>query len=983
MSEGWRTFMQVAVSVEHRRVAARWTRELVRLADETWRDDPSADATHTVLWTRLQDAKVRAVVEGDDMDDVVADLASRIEEYRIVDGVAAVGLDVDLARLRAQIAQECGDGHAALAHFADCVRVMSAHPELNLGSRLLGAVNLITFASGAPLAKTQPFEREVATAARTMLDDLPGVLGLGGPGVSALAALTERRVGELAGLDPEQVRLVATTVRARQAGDRSVPDRPGSRPTTRLGPLERSLSETLEVCAHHDEQGRTEEAVITLLEWLLVNNGRPIHDGRARSRQCIVAVALDEYVHASEVFSGPVKMTARYAAGESARHAGVRDIARQRLSLAYEEARSSPKPPIPADAIECDYAVLMIESAADTGNRADALRWLRLLFHNPVARSPLGAIHLAQAVMVVVREFGPDDIADEAAIAIRALRDAAAVENYPHPDIALMVPAWQAELLIATGDTASLPALLPVLAGLVRVAPPAYEAAIRQIRVGALVALGDVDGVRAELDRLAFLQDEEIGATTQFDNLPYADHFGAAQLMAAAAAADAQDVESAVDVLEQGRLRLLRRLRAGIEAADTSSGVAVDPEPADFWGVLAAAAEDEAAAGFGVAIEDWKHVFQDIGVDRVVAAADRSGVVAYQFVHAARLRMIYLVHGRSAFMVGPLDVADLDLFGEDSQDLLLTLGKSWGSAIATCVSRGFPPENLSPILIPAGERSELAVLNDLAFGVAAQIELGEPRLLNHLPSVRFAEPREKEVAAPAGPVRLLHVGDASNTLLGPWLEAAGLREVAGLDVLSLLGADSTEATFRRHLLDVSVIVASCHGAHSQGGLLGSSLMVGAEGLSVLDIATKHSLAHIDMLFLASCEMGRRLDEHHERESVSFSNAALVSGCRHVVAPILPVNDLLSAVVVDEFCRRLPADGSVLAFQKALAAVRAMTRTDLADRVHALWERLRESPLAERMPWPVSSAARVLERSVARVFVPGARMPTFCISSSGA
>ncbi len=84
-----------------------------------------------------------------------------------------------------------------------------------------------------------------------------------------------------------------------------------------------------------------------------------------------------------------------------------------------------------------------------------------------------------------------------------------------------------------------------------------------------------------------------------------------------------------------------------------------------------------------------------------------------------------------------------------------------------------------------------------------------------------------------------------------------------------------------------------------------------------------------MLFLASCETGRRLDAHHEREALSFSNAALVSGCRHVVAPILPVDDLLSAVVVADFCQRLPETDALTAYQQTVAALWGVRRAELA------------------------------------------------------
>ena len=829
--EGWETFQPGILNMEHRSPAAKWSRELLRLADVAWQADPSVANTYQVLLARLLDAKVRAMVEGDDMDDVVEDLRQRIEGFRNLDVVAAVALDLDLARLRAHIAQECGDGRAIIAHLAECVRLMVANPELNLGSRLVAAVNLIKAVNTAPLSEVRPFDREIAAAARIMLDDLLGVLGLGTPGVSALATLTQQSTAELARLEPDQVQLLAATVRARAPGpeDGHVRGPSGPPVTTRLGPLERSLSETLQICAHYHEQEQAEKAVVTLLEWLLINNGRPTQDHWARFHQCTLAMTLEKYVDTIGTLPEWMRTTARYTAGESARHAGSWTVAQQYLSIAYDEARSSEDPPIQADAIECDYAVLMIEIAADSGDRAEALRWLRLLFRNPLAQSPVGAIHLANAVTVFARQFGPADVESEAKIALRALLGPSAAESHPDPNTAIQLVAVQAELLIATGDTASLPALLPVLAESTRGLPPSFEASIRKTMISALVTLGDVNGVRTELDRLAFLQDEALGMTVQFDNHSYLDHLGDAHLMAAGAAADAQDIVSAVDMLERGRLRLLQRLQTGIDTAETSSREGNQLEPTSIWGQLLAAIEDEPSTGFGVAVKDWKHVFHDVGVPQVLEAAERAGVVAYQFIHADQLRMIYLLHGRSAFTAGPLDLKGLELFGDD-EELLGTLARTWGSAIATCISRGFAQEDLSPILVSAGEKSELAVLNDLAFGVASQIELGERRLLYHLPSIRFAEPWEKDLVAPTAPVRLLHIGDASNTLLGPWLEAASLRAMDGLEVRSLLGGNSTKEIFEHHLPDVSVIVASCHGAYSQHDLLRSSLMVGAGGL---------------------------------------------------------------------------------------------------------------------------------------------------------
>lgn len=984
--DGWRTVMPIAVDMRHERIAARWTRELVRLAEHAWRSEPSDAAAYDILRAELQAAKVRTLIEGDDMDDVVADLGRRIEEYCRVDAAAAVALKVDLARVRALAARECRDDSAYVTHHADCLRLMTEHPDLNLGSLTAAAVNLVNAVSDTAPSTAEPFKRESALAARALLDDLPGVLSYGESGVAALAALTQLWIADLAGLGPEDIRLATAMVRTHRAKESSGPD---VHVTTRLGTWETSLVETLKACARYDEQGQIEQAAVTLLGWLMANADRPVHDRRARRNHWAVAKVLEEYVRVFEEVSEPIRAAVRYAVGECARHAGLRDVARQYLSLALQEARSMPDPPIPADNIESDYAMLMIESAASVGDRAEGLHWLGVLLRNPMAEHPLSAVNQALAVTVLARKFGPEDLLEEATAALSALRRAVAMETDQNTEMAVRSrePVCRAGLLLVTGDTAALSEILPELDELARAATPALEAYIRQTRVSALMRLGDVRGIRAELDRLTFLQDEEIGVAARFDELTHDDHCDRAQLMVAAAAADATDIPSVVEVLEQGRLRLLRRLRLGIdeEADDAASDVDTNLPNRARWQYLTARASEPPPAEFGIAREDWQRIFRDIDIGGAVEVADRSGIVTYQFVHDGRLRMVHLVAGRRALTFGPLDIADRDVFGPDNEELLQSMGWSWASALRECADQGFAPEDLRPILIAAGERPELALLNEQVFAAATLVEFGKPRRLNHLPSVRFAQPREPDPVDPVAtqrPARLLHIGDASNTLLGPWLEAAALREIAGLEVSSLLGSDSSEEMFGRHLLDSSVIVASCHGAQGRGGLLGSSLMIGADGLSVLDIATKHSLAHIDMLFLASCEMGRRLDEHHERESVSFANAALVSGCRHVVAPILPVNDLLSAVVVAEFGQRLPTDGSLPACQGALDAVRAMTRPDLEDRMHALWERLAGSPLAERMPWPVKSAARVLERGVARALRPGSHRPTYCISKIG-
>jgi hypothetical protein len=167
------------------------------------------------------------------------------------------------------------------------------------------------------------------------------------------------------------------------------------------------------------------------------------------------------------------------------------------------------------------------------------------------------------------------------------------------------------------------------------------------------------------------------------------------------------------------------------------------------------------------------------------------------------------------------------------------------------------------------------------------------------------------------------------------------------------------------------------------GLLSTSLGIGAKGVSVEDLVTSGSLANIDMLFLASCEMARRSGHVYERESISFANAALVSGCQFVVAPVLPVNDLVTAVLVAEFCRSLRELGSVDAYRVAIGKVRSLSRDQFIEGVNQLWETLKMSEFAQVMPWPLWVVEKILlqrrdEAAEHQVW----RSSTFLISASG-
>jgi CHAT domain-containing protein len=259
-----------------------------------------------------------------------------------------------------------------------------------------------------------------------------------------------------------------------------------------------------------------------------------------------------------------------------------------------------------------------------------------------------------------------------------------------------------------------------------------------------------------------------------------------------------------------------------------------------------------------------------------------------------------------------------------------------------------------------GDRPELACLSDGALDSEAMrhgIQVDEG--LFHAPSIRFMNIAAEASTGDIRQIKLLHIGDASNTLIGPWMEAAILASIPSLDVHSLLGAEASIDKFSESLMGVSIVIASCHGLYDDGGLLDTSMTIGAEGLSVADVAASRSLSNVEMLFLASCEMGRRSGSVYERESVSFSNAALVAGCRYVVAPILPVNDFVSAVLVSEFCQRVSALGIVHAYRAAVKKLEELTAEDFTRKVYDMWFQLKSSPLSATMPWPPAAIDQIL------------------------
>jgi hypothetical protein len=399
-------------------------------------------------------------------------------------------------------------------------------------------------------------------------------------------------------------------------------------------------------------------------------------------------------------------------------------------------------------------------------------------------------------------------------------------------------------------------------------------------------------------------------------------------------------------------MEVVRRVLAdGTPATDeelTRIGLRQDSLDPDGFGWMRAAYQRREE--FSYPREQWQDVFRSAGwADAVRAAVESGGVVAYHLLTDDGLRMIGIVDDQTTVLrtwQGVPRVAVMEGF--------------WTEVLTRWKERHPAGAELRALCIDIGAPELTALGSDVAFRaaldrlwLASNCPAGG---LTHLPSIRLAHTR-MTLPAPQQAERILHLGDATNTLIGPWLEAAALDDLPQIEVQSLLGADTTVAEFRRLLASAPVVIASCHGLDN-ADLLGSALGLGTESLHMEDVAAS-DLASIDLLFIAACETGRGNSSDHEREALSFANASLVGGCRYVAAPVLPVDDLVSAVLVTEFAARTRVVSPPLAYHAAVGTIRQLSQDEFAARVAYMWEALRNSRLASRLPWPV----RVIDKEV--------------------
>ena len=215
---------------------------------------------------------------------------------------------------------------------------------------------------------------------------------------------------------------------------------------------------------------------------------------------------------------------------------------------------------------------------------------------------------------------------------------------------------------------------------LARQVPPTFEAALRRARVNCLISLGRTVEVRAELERITFMQDQHAGSATVLEFPFYPDLSEDSAVSAVCAALDAGEFTLALDMIEQGRLRVLEKLRIRIDADTYVTSMDArhprkepDSEPPGFHDG-AHNNDEQAAQGhalmrvsqlyrrytgetqkFILPVEAWDKVFRKIERTDIMEAARICGVLVYQIVHRNRLRMI-VVTGDEVLSVGPVDL---------------------------------------------------------------------------------------------------------------------------------------------------------------------------------------------------------------------------------------------------------------------------------------------------------------------------------------
>ncbi|GIE95247.1 CHAT domain-containing protein [Paractinoplanes rishiriensis] len=677
-----------------------------------------------------------------------------------------------------------------------------------------------------------------------------------------------------------------------------------------------------------------------------------------------------------------------YLVADSARYAGQLD-----LSAAWYSVLLAPRPddPEPVRAllavVRHDHMQMLVQHACSKRDQQAAVRALRDIAGMPHDGEHDPRRQLLTALAIVVAEFGATLDGDEFIVSVDSLLDDACA-TAADADWAQLASVLRGHLALA--EVWSRPSQLDKLILLCsrvldRGVDADREAELLRARAYCHRLRGEIARNTRDLERITFLQDELLAHGDPLDKIRGRDLVRESLVASACSALAEGSPQVAVDIAELGRARALSVMAERVRAHSrvgwhnpprrwvTDGGMS--PLLRWFTDALAGRFTGEALTaeqagwldfdwlrgffpeGHGPAVVSWSLAHTRAGFAEAAALSARVGIVTYQIVRRETLHLVHLVGPGAVVYTGGIDLG--------AADHLTRLFESWRSAFDAWSDA--PTPELQPVVIdvgglaglPARHRRAVAALTG-SYALANRPGGG---LLSYLPTVRLAVTADRDRAGgrPTGPIRILHIGDDTSTLIGPWMEAAALAAQNHVEVISLVGADVSMEKFAEHAGWATIIVASCHGSFDQSDPLATVLSI---GLSLADIATDAALADVSFFLVAACNAGRRGDTAYEREAFSFATAALAGGCTWAAAPIAPVNDLASALLVTDFVTGLRDQEPPNAFADALAGLQSCPEQVLQERAAAAWNRLQaDAGLVSRMPWPIWAVSGTVEARI--------------------
>ena len=194
----------------------------------------------------------------------------------------------------------------------------------------------------------------------------------------------------------------------------------------------------------------------------------------------------------------------------------------------------------------------------------------------------------------------------------------------------------------------------------------------------------------------------------------------------------------------------------------------------------------------------------------------------------------------------------------------------------------------------------------------------------------------------------VHIGDWSGTLVGPWLEAAYASSLVGRDIQCRFPGEVSPTVSEEA---PELLIISSHGALAaeRPDHLGE-LRFGTNSLG-MEEASSSVVPAPRVALLGACEVGRTHTRADELHGASLPSMLLHRGVEAVTAPVSPVDDLSSAVLVTRALFHFQSVGAELAVSAALSEVRGWNGGEVERWMTSLVAGFAASPFADRVPWP--------------------------------